>query len=164
MTHYPSCFKSILVKRHDCLALSITPFFLSVKLNIHSQSAMSVLCVKCVSEKASLECSQCGQGQCELGKLYITSLSLSFSLSLSQSSLSLCSDNSEWLASVRICEEMIHEVQAYRQLLKEQVKKALDDFKQLLDTRQAVSIHTVPVYTSKKYYMCGKVRLSRVII
>ena len=79
------------------------------------------------------------------------------SLSLSQSSLSLCSDNSEWLSSVRSCEEMIHEVQANRQLLKEQVKKALDDFKQLLDTRQAVSIHTVPVYTSKKCYMCGKV-------
>ena len=92
--------------------------------------------------------------------------SLSLSLSLSQSSLSLCSDNSEWLASVRSCEEMIHEVQANRQLLKEQVKKALDDFKQLLDTRQAVSIHTVPtcIHVSKKCYMCGKVRLSRVII
>ena len=71
----------------------------------------------------------------------------SLSLSLSQSSLSLCSDNSEWLASVRSCEEMIHEVQANRQLLKEQVKKALDDFKQLLDTRQAVSIHTTYMYT-----------------
>ena len=91
---------------------------------------------------------------------------LSLSLSLSQSSLSLCSDNSEWLASVGSCEEMIHEVQANRQLLKEQVKKALDDFKQLLDTRQAVSIHTVPtcIHVSKKCYMCGKVRLSRVII
>ena len=61
---------------------------------------------------------------------------------------------------------MIHEVQANRQLLKEQVKKALDDFKQLLDTRQAVSIHTVPtcIHVSKKCYMCSKVRLSRVII
>ena len=38
---------------------------------------------------------------------------------------------------------MIHQVQASRQLLKEQVEKGLDDFKQLLDTRQAVSIHTV---------------------
>ena len=38
---------------------------------------------------------------------------------------------------------MIHQVQANRQLLKEQVEKALDDFKKLLDTRQAVSIHTV---------------------
>ena len=48
----------------------------SEKLDIHGQSAMSVLCVKCVSEKASLECSQCGQGQSELGKLYITSCRL----------------------------------------------------------------------------------------
>ena len=90
----------------------------------------------------------------------------SLSLFLSQSSLSLCSDNSGWLASARSCEEMIHEVQANCQLLKEQVKKALDDFKQLLDTRQAVSIHTVPtcIHVSKKCYMCGKVQLSRVII
>ena len=89
--------------------------------------------------------------------------SLSLSLFLSQSILSLCSDNSEWLASVRSC-EMIHEVQANRQLLKEQVKKALDDFKQLLDTRQAVSIHTIPVHVSKKCYMCGKVGLSCILV
>ena len=72
--------------------------------------------------------------------------SLSFSLSpppLSQPNFSPCSGGSEWLSSVRSCEEMIHQVQANRQLLKEQVEKALDDFKQLLDTRQAVSIHTV---------------------
>ena len=43
---------------------------------------------------------------------------------------------------------MIHQVQANRQLLKEQVKKVMDDFKQLLDTRQAVSIHAVPVFVS----------------
>ena len=66
-------------------------------------------------------------------------------LSLSQSSLSLCSG---CLASVRSCEEMIHQVQAKRKLLKEQVKKAMDDFKQLLDTRQAVSTHTVPLVLS----------------
>ena len=41
---------------------------------------------------------------------------------------------------------MIHQVQANHQLLKEQVKKAMDDFKQLLDTRQAVSIRAVPVF------------------
>ena len=37
---------------------------------------MSVLCVKCVSEKASLECSQCGQGQSQLHKLFTTSYTL----------------------------------------------------------------------------------------
>ena len=35
---------------------------------------------------------------------------------------------------------MIHQVQANCQLLKEHVKKAMDDFKQLLDTRQATCI------------------------
>ena len=72
---------------------------------------------------------------------------LSLSLSLSQSSLSLCSG---CLASVSSCEEMIHQVQANHQLLKEQVKMAMDDFKQLLDTRQAVSTHTAPVVLSLK--------------
>ena len=37
---------------------------------------MSVVCVKCVSEKASLECSQCGQGQSQLLKLFTTSYPL----------------------------------------------------------------------------------------
>ena len=83
---------------------------------------------------------------CSLLRLSLSpSLSLSLSLSLSQSSLSLCSG---CLASVRSCEEMIHQVQAKRKLLKEQVKKAMDDFKQLLDTRQAVSTHTVLVVLS----------------
>ena len=72
----------------------------------------------------------------------------SLSLSLSQFSISSCSGGSELFASVRSCEDMIHQVQANRQLLKEQVKKAIDDFKQLLDTRQAVSIHAVPVFVS----------------
>ena len=40
--------------------------------------------------------------------------------------------------------EMIHQVQANRQLLKEQVKKAMDDFKQLL----YASSHTVPLVLS----------------
>ena len=37
---------------------------------------MSVVCVKCVSGEASLECSQCGQGQSQLRKLLTTSCPL----------------------------------------------------------------------------------------
>jgi NAD(P)H-hydrate repair Nnr-like enzyme with NAD(P)H-hydrate epimerase domain len=42
----------------------------------NSERAMSVVCVKCVSGKASLECSQCGQGQSQLRKLFTTSYPL----------------------------------------------------------------------------------------
>ena len=57
---------------------------------------------------------------------------------------SLYSASSEWFASESgLVENKISEVHANSQLLKEQVKKAVDDFKQLLDTRLSVSAHSV---------------------
>ena len=80
--------------------------------------------------------------ECVLFSCPPLSLSLSPSPPLSQFKycFSLCSGGSHWLASEISCvEKKINEVQTNCHWLQEQVKQAIDDFKQLLDTRQTVS-------------------------